>query len=152
MDSLVRLVVDILRSVLEVVLLAWLRAAFPPGPRGSLPSYQILRARYGWIGWTSLAWFFAGPVIPLALFDGRLADATWPIVGLAFGMAVFAPVAWVCLLTLPFGLRRFQECCRYFELSEEVSLMGLFVVTLPFTVLGAISVVVLLMRGEWPFL
>ena len=47
MEFLFRLVIDILRGVLEAASMAWLKAAFPPGPRGSFPSYQVLQARYG---------------------------------------------------------------------------------------------------------
>lgn len=88
--------------------------------------------------------------MPLVLFRGALSDLSWPAAGLGFGFMAMFPYVWVCLVTLPFGLWRYQEFWRYYELEYGIGKTGILLVYLPCAATGAISAIVLFNSG-WRF-
>jgi hypothetical protein len=127
------------------VILAAFRVFFPSFEDRSAPDYPTLRERNVWILAVAQILFVAGFGLALLWLPEEGTGRRWLSIGLACGMAVAVPFAWVCLATLPFGLDRYREFWRFHQLHYELDTKGAVALAAPFAVLGVICGLVLLL-------
>jgi len=125
-------------ALTPVVVYLWGKA-FPPDPfrLGERPEY--LKARNGWIDAVATCFMFAGLVTPMVLFGRHLNSIGAPVIGLFFGLMVIFHFLWICVATLPFGIDRFREFWRFYELRWGIGTRGIQFVYIPIAMLGIIS-------------
>jgi hypothetical protein len=146
--AVIKLVGGILTGILPPLLIQLLGALSPPVAHRLFPNLSRLRARNGWINAVACMLCLAGFISPLLLF-AQDRDAGWPAVGLGFGAAVVFPYLWICLTTLPFGLWRYQEFWRFYQLYYGIGIGGIIAIYVPCAAFGAVSLIVLIGRGDW---
>ena len=144
-----RVVGNVAAAVLTPLVLALLGALFPPSTKRLFPNLEALRARNGWINGVACVFFFVGFVLPVVLLWKSTVDPGLPMLGVCFGGSVVLPYLWICVATLPFGLTRYEEFWRYYQLHYGIGIGGIMVLYVPCVVAGAISIVLLFERGVW---
>lgn len=132
-------------GLVEEASLGIVRGAFPSSVTSSAPDYPALALRNGWINAVAHLWFVVGFGMTLLLAPGPAGN--WPMVGIACGVAVVVSFAWVCLVTLPYGLGRYREFWRFHRMYYEIDTVGAVVLALPLVVTGAICVAVVMRSG-----
>jgi hypothetical protein len=121
-----------------VVVYLWGRA-FPPSASNPGERAEDLKARNGWIDGVATFFMFAGLAAPIIFFWRDLNAVGAPVIGLMFGLMVIFHFVWVCLATLPFGVQRFREFWRFYELRWGIGVRGIQFVYIPIAMLGVIS-------------
>ena len=138
MDWLTGLPILAATCLTPLVVYLWGKA-FPPDPLRELESPADLKARNGWIDVIATCFMFIGMITPIVLFGRNLNSVGMPAVGLMFGLMVIFHFVWVCIATLPFGIRRFREFWRFYELRWGIGMRGIKIVYIPFAMLGFFS-------------
>ena len=121
-----------------IVIYLWGRA-FPPSPASLGERLEALKARNGWVDGVATLFMFAGLAAPFVYFGRDVNSVGLPIVGLMFGLMVIFHFLWVCIATLPFGVERFREFWRFYELRWGIGVKGIQFVYIPIAMLGVIS-------------
>jgi hypothetical protein len=139
MEFLFRLYLEGIAGVVEAV-----HGPTTTGPWA--PYHDILRARNGWIGAIATVMFIVGGVAAPLLLSPGVPDGWLRLlpIGVGCGAAVLLPYLWICLATLPFGLGRYREYWLFYRLHYGIGPERVLILCLPFAILGAISMIVLL--------
>jgi hypothetical protein len=81
----------------------------------------------------------AGIFVPLAFYaNSAFSRNPWPL-GLGFGLMVILPVAFISVVTLPKGIKRYGEFWRFYELKYGIGLRSLAIFYLLLGLLGILS-------------
>lgn len=104
------------------------------------PSFEQLSKRNWLINGIACAFSLAGIFTPLPLLSHFPESVHGWLVGLGFGLMVILPVLFISLVTLPYGLARFYEFWRFYELKYKIGIKGIMVVYIPIMVLGVVSI------------
>ena len=130
-----------------LVMGAWHRLT-PPAEASEFDALgsAALRARNKYLDYLFTVLMFVGLVTPFA-FIRNASSPTHAIalLGLAFGVMVDLPVAAIAGLTLPYGVSRFREFWRFYELKWGIGLRGIALVYTPIGLLGVTCAAILLL-------
>lgn len=134
--------------VLTPLLVNWWSRLSPPASQSEFDHLdpEILRARNGWMDHIATVLSIAGICVPLIVIYFKLAEATFWLLALGFGLMVLLPFAFVCAVTLPHGAQRFREYWRFYELQWGVGLNGIRWLYIPVALLGLVGFVMVI-RG-----
>jgi len=137
-------------TLTPLVMYIW-RTLDPVRPASGLEDYdeEELKVRNGWINGVALIFCLLGVVSPFILFGKKINEIGWPSLGFQFGMAVILPVLCISAITLPQGLRRWEEFWRYYELKYRINIHSIFVFYAMMSALGFTSIFALIKRGVW---
>ena len=104
------------------------------------PTFDTLKRRNNIIDGVACVLCLIGIGVPLPLMQYIPESTHMWAVGLGFGLMVLLPVMFVTLVTLPFGIGRFLEFWRFYELKYKIGIRGIIVLYIPLMILGAMSV------------
>lgn len=104
------------------------------------PSFDTLKRRNNIIDGVACVLCLIGIGVPLPLMQYIPEGTHMWAVGLGFGLMIILPVLFVTLVTLPFGIGRFLEFWRFYELKYKIGIRGIMVLYIPLMVLGVVSV------------
>jgi hypothetical protein len=132
---------EIIEGLLSGYLFDRLLRRIPPKTMSSADSrsFDELRRRNNWIEVVANITSIASFVLVFSVFMATgLNHNAWRI-GVMFFFPFTLATLVVCVLTLPFGLTRFREFWRFHELKHRIRLAVLLSLYLPFTAIGAVS-------------
>lgn len=143
MDELIRaLPIFAAMTLTPIVMRIWGRFS-PPRHVNESTRKRLIR-RYLWLDISAFALGLAASLwVVFYLFEKVPSHdpiGLW-VIGLLFGLMVILPIMLICVLTLPFGLSRFNEFWQYYEVQWGVSRTGIWSIYIPLGVLGSISAV-----------
>ena len=130
-----------------LVMVAWHRLT-PPAEASEFDALgsAALRARNKYLDYLFTVLMFVGLITPFAF----IRNASSPphaiaLLGLGFGLMVDLPVAAIAGLTLPYGVSRFREFWRFYEVKWKIGLRGVALVYTPIGLLGITCAAILLL-------
>jgi hypothetical protein len=126
--------------VTPLIMSLWSRLS-PPSESSRYDGFSEaeLKRRNNWINNVAIVLALLGIWAPLTLYvNGLSKHNPWPV-GLGFGLMVILPVAFVSLVTLPKGVKRYGEFWRFYELKYKIGLRSIAVVYWLLGLLGVLS-------------
>lgn len=101
--------------------------------------YEDLRRRNNWIDLSSIPVFWGTLIIIFALLVNIGTNHNWWRAGFLFFFPFTIMILFICLVTLPKGVRRFREFWRFHELRQRTRLAVLLSLYVPLAVFGMVS-------------
>ena len=133
-------------AVLTPIIMVWLQKRFPAKPLDPNLDVAVFRHRNGWIDNVATLLIFVGicTTLPVARHMDYLSkeySVTFAIAvfGLAFSMAVFLPIFWICLVTLPHGKDRLLEFFAFYQYRWKIGPIAVLLTLSPFIAIGMVS-------------